>query len=90
MRVECLPVTERHLISYEIKCHFFITITNEVSRNKMIEMYLRNFITKILFFISSNLLSFSRIEVDTQQLMFPIYNYTFYEIFKQANKLKFL
>ncbi len=46
----------RHLISYEIKCHFFITITNRARRNKMIVMYLRTFIIKILFDILSKLL----------------------------------
>ena len=40
-----------HLISYEIKCHFFIAITKVVRSNKMIERYLRTFTIKILFFI---------------------------------------
>ena len=38
----------------------------------MIERYLRTFMIKILFFISSNLLSKKEIEVDTQQLNVPI------------------
>jgi len=33
------------------ECHFFITATNKDRRNKMIAMYLRTFIIKILFFI---------------------------------------
>ena len=65
--VECLPQLKLcgHL-SHRLKCHFFITATNAVRSNKMIAMYLRTFIIKILFFILSNLLSFSRLEVDTQ------------------------
>lgn len=41
----------------------------------MIAMYRRTFITKILFDILSNLLSLRDL-VDTQQLIFPISNYT--------------
>lgn len=41
----------RHLSHRWLKCHFFITITKVVRSNKMIEMYLKIFITKILFFI---------------------------------------
>ena len=55
----------RHLISYEIKCHFFITITNKVRSNKMIEMRSRNFIIKVFVFILSNLLSGGRHSVTT-------------------------
>ncbi len=42
---------ERHLISYEIKCHFFIAITIMVRSNKMIVISVRISITKILFLI---------------------------------------
>jgi len=51
---ECLP--KRHLsrhLSHRLKCHFFIANTNKVRSDKMIEMYLKNFIIKILFFILS-------------------------------------
>ncbi len=50
--VECLPNYKivRHL-SLRLKCHFFIAITKVVRSNKMIAMYLRTFIIKILFFI---------------------------------------
>jgi len=40
----------------------------------MIAMRFKTFIIKVLFFILSNLLSFWDL-VDTQQLMFPTYNY---------------
>ena len=43
----------RHLIQMRIKCHFFITINNSVRSNKMIEMYLRILIIKILLCILS-------------------------------------
>ena len=42
----CLNVyllVDRHLISYEIRCHFFMAITKKVSRNKMIEMFFKTF-----------------------------------------------
>ena len=42
-----------HLISYEIKCHFFITIINSDKRNKMIEEYFRIFIINTLLLILS-------------------------------------
>ena len=65
LHTECLPVRfDRHL-SYLLKCHFFISITIMVRRDKMIAMYLRTFIIKILFFIfiTSNL---TCLEADTQ------------------------
>ena len=43
----------RHLIQMRIKCHFFITINNSVRSNKMIGMYLRILIIKILLCILS-------------------------------------
>ena len=50
---ECLPyILVRHL-SHRLKCHFFIANTNKVRSDKMIEMYLKIFIIKILFFILS-------------------------------------
>ncbi len=55
----------------------------------MIEIYLRTFIIKNFLFLL-NLLSFTRIEVDTQQLMFPFFLYTclyFYKIIEQVNFL---
>ena len=61
-----------HLIQMRIKCHFFITATKTDRRNKMIAMYLRTLITKILFFIIIKPPLFSRLEVDTQQLIFPM------------------
>lgn len=52
----------------------------------MIDMYLRTFITKILFFILSNLLPFTRIEVDTQTTdIFPYSDYNITMFMKQAN-----
>ena len=45
---------KRHLsrhLSHRLKCHFFITATNKDRSDKMIAMYLRTFIIKILFFI---------------------------------------
>ena len=56
----------------------------------MIEMYLRIFIIKILFFIFIKPPFFFRLEVDTQQPMFPIYNYTINEIIKQVNTSKLI
>jgi len=56
------------------RCHFFITITNTVRRNKMIVMYRRTFIIKTLFFILIKPPLFLRNEVDTQQPMFPKLN----------------
>ena len=40
LHVECLPIylCYRHLISYEIKCHFFITKTSKVKSSKMSDM----------------------------------------------------
>ena len=50
---ECLPVfLNRHLVNYSTKCHFFITKTKMVRRNKMIQMYLRIFNIKTLLLIS--------------------------------------
>ena len=50
--VECLPKLKLcgHL-SHRLKCHFFITATNKDRSDKMIAMYLRTFIIKILLFI---------------------------------------
>ena len=50
--VECLPQLKLcgHL-SHRLKCHFFITATNKDRSDKMIAMYLRTFIIKILLFI---------------------------------------
>ena len=47
----------------------------------MIAMYLGTFIAKFSYSFLSNLLSFSRLEVDTQQLKFPAYDYTINENF---------
>ena len=58
------------------ECHFFISITNIVKRNKMITMYLRTFIIKILFDILSNLLSLKIRGRHSTTEIFPIYNYT--------------
>ena len=46
------------------ECHFFISIIIMIKRDKMITMYLKTFITKILLFIFINLLS-TRELVDT-------------------------
>ena len=46
----------------------------------MIVMKKRIFIIKILFFIISNLLSILRLEVDTQQLIFPKLTITLYKL----------
>jgi len=52
----------------------------------MIDMYLRTFITKILFFILSNLLPLTRIEVDTQATdIFPYSDYNITMFMKQVN-----
>ena len=48
---------DRHLISDEIKCHFFITTIMMIRRNKMIEMSFKTLIIKVLVFTLSNLLS---------------------------------
>ena len=40
------------------ECHFFINTIIMIRRNKMIDIFSRNFNTKVLFFILSNLLSF--------------------------------
>ena len=57
-KVECLPIYRyRHLISYEIRCHFFITIINMIRSNKMKDMKRRMQILYSRFFILSNLLS---------------------------------
>ena len=50
---ECLPIESGHLISYEIKCHFFITNIKIDKRNKMSEVYFRIFITNVLLPIYS-------------------------------------
>ena len=45
--------------------YIFITKTNRVESNKMIEMSFRTFIIKVLVFINTCLLSFLRMEGDT-------------------------
>ena len=92
MRVECLPIKCLwHLFSDTYsnanECHFFITITNMVRSNKMMVNRSRNFIIKVFVLITINLLSFYRLEVDTQQLIFPTFDYTISPYFKQANKI---
>ena len=67
--------SKRHLIYCKIKCHFFITIIIMIRRNKMIAMKFKTFMIKVFVFILSNLLSLRDL-VDTQQLIFPINNYT--------------
>jgi len=64
----------RHLISYEIKCHFFITTIIMIRRNKMIVMYRRTLTTKFLFFIIIKPPLYVELEVDTQQLNDPKIN----------------
>ena len=58
------------------ECHFFISITNIVKKSKMITMYLRTFIIKILFDILSNLLSLKIRGRHSTTEIFLIYNYT--------------
>lgn len=56
--VECLPVILLVTFnSFELSVYFFITTIKMIRRNKMIVMYLRTFMIKVLFFIISNLLS---------------------------------
>ena len=51
--VECLPnVFDKTFNLSRLSVYFFISITNMVRRSKMIQMYLRTFRIKILFFIS--------------------------------------
>ena len=50
--VECLPNKYGCDTYHKDECHFFISITNAIRRDKMIQMYLRTFKIKILFFIS--------------------------------------
>jgi len=76
--VECLP-NEMPIGNYKCdtysnanECHFFISITRIVRIDKMIVMYLRTFITKILFFIFIEPPFYYESKVDTQQLIFPI------------------
>ena len=57
MRVECLPnempigTCKYDAYSNANECHFLISTTRIVRIDKMIVMYLRTFIIKILFFI---------------------------------------
>ena len=53
----------------------------------MIEMRSRNFIIKVFVFILSNLLPIRDL-VDTQQLIFPIFNYTIFIQGKSIVNLK--
>ncbi len=56
--VECLPVIlQQTFNSFELSVYFFITTIKMIRRNKMIVMYLRTFMIKVLFFIIPNLLS---------------------------------
>ena len=78
MRVECLP-NEMPIGTYKYdtysnanECHFFISTTRIVRIDKMIVMYLRTFIIKILFFIFIKPPFYYESKVDTQQLIFPI------------------
>ena len=61
-------------LSHRLKCHFFIANTNKVRSDKMIEMYLKIFIIKILFFILSPPIFI--IEGRHSATDVPIYNYT--------------
>ncbi len=57
-RVECLPVIlQQTFNSFELSVYFFITTIKMIRRNKMIVMYLRTFMIKVLFFIISNIIS---------------------------------
>ena len=56
---------ELDTLSKQMSVYFFMTNTNKVRSDKMIQMYRRIFMIKILFFININLPSFSRLEDDT-------------------------
>ena len=71
-----LNIFKRDTYSNANECHFFISITNIVKRNKMITIYLKIFITKILFDILSNLLSLKIRGRHSTTEIFPIYDYT--------------
>ena len=53
------------------ECHFFISTTNKIRREIIMQIYRRKLSINFLFCILSDLLSISRLEVDTQQLIFP-------------------
>ena len=78
MRVECLPnempigTCKYDAYSNANECHFLISTTRIVRIDKMIVMYLRTFIIKILFFIFIKPPFCYESKVDTQQLIFSI------------------
>ena len=84
--VEYLPCTKWYLVKVlnllQIEYYFFIIRVNKETINKMI-ISIRNEINKSFFFIISSLLPY-KLEASTQQLVFPIYNYTINLCMKQV------
>ena len=69
---------------YANECHFLISITRKVRKNKMITMYLRTFKMKTLLFIVTKPPFFENKEVDTQQLNISCVYYTTLVVYLQV------
>jgi len=82
------PKVVKYLISLQIEYYFFIHRIIKETINKMI-INIRNEINKSFFFINIKPPSYKKL-ASTQQLVFPIHNYTICTTIKQVNKLIYI